>query len=195
MSEPEAKRQRTEIPVEYRCTRTNSMVDISSTLRHVSGDTEPSLVRDFLKQLLGLRVSVFTLLEELGQPFNLDNWIALQEMVLLWLKMYNVRRKDAATVAVCLRTQQQFLWVWWEARSIRIWTWPPELKDALINFCRALLCKALQSEPSPCKHGYAQRAFKEKPPLLEINDICSMCAKSMLNDLRMDYKCLSFQHI
>ena len=196
MSEPEAKRQRTDMSLEYRCTRNTSMVDIAATLRSVTGltGTVTPLVPGFLEQLLGPRVSVFTILvHDLNQPFSLDNGIALQELSLFWLRLFNVRRKDAPPLPTSLRKNQQFLWVWWEARPIRIWTWPADLRTALVQFCRAVLVKSLHTEPPPCRHGYNQHNFHERPVLATVDDICAMCAKSMLADLQADYKCVELE--
>ena len=142
------------------------------------------------------RVSVFTILvSHLGQSFSLDNGIAMQELVLFWLKMHNSSRSRAATTSTpqsSLKKQKQFVWIWWEARAVRIWTWPTELKDALVIMCTNILARALDNRAVTCQHGYNQQSFQHKPTMVTLDDICSCCTKSMMEDLRLDYKCLQF---
>ena len=71
-------------PFEYRCARTHSMVDVGTTVRKLAQEGGTSdvthLIPLFLERLVEPRVCVFTLLgDPLGQPFSLDNGLALQD--------------------------------------------------------------------------------------------------------------------
>ena len=183
---------------EYRCSRSSSLVDIGATVRRLANETEDQRIEDliplFLERLVGPRVCVFTILvHNLGQRFSLDNGMAIQELLLMWLKLFNTpRRSDSTQTPGDLRRTKQFCTVWWEARCVKIWTWPAEYKVGLIDMCHTLVAKALQPLPGMqcAAHGYQQQSFRVRPVFNNIQDICASCTCIMLEALRMDYKCI-----
>ena len=124
------------IALEYRCRRSNSLIDVGSTLRRAAMDPADRVaVGHFVERVTAPRVSVFTIIHsDLGQTFSLDNGVVMQELVLMWLKLFNAR-KGPISPLMELKKSKQFQIVWWEARTVRIFTWTPELRAALAELC------------------------------------------------------------
>lgn len=124
------------IALEYRCSRSNSLIDVGSTLRRAAMDPADRVaLSHFVERLTAPRVSVFTIIHsDLGQTFSLDNGVAVQELVLMWLKLFN-GKKGPISPLMELKKSKQFQIVWWEARVVRIFTWAPELRPALVELC------------------------------------------------------------
>ena len=103
--------------------------------------------------------------------------------------MVATQRKATNSRWLELKRNRQFQIVWWEARAVKIWTWPDDVRQTLIHFCILLLQKAFGAT-SDCEHGYTHGTFRVRPSICGDDDICGACTKTMLAELRMDYKCL-----
>jgi hypothetical protein len=151
------------------------------------------LIPLFLERLVEPRVCIFTLLmDSLRQPFSLDNGLALQETTLLWLRMTPSGRKSGPELPMlALKRTKQFHTVWWEARCVKVWTWPMELKDSLVELCHTLL-ETLSGNATECsKHGFEKMTFQVRPVFNQTSDICHDCTHLMFDQLRLDYKCIN----
>ena len=163
-----------------------------------TGEEASPLNALFLDRLIMPRVSVFSLLEaDLGQRFNLDNGLAVQELLWMWMRLQQRRVGEAMTLLGHLKTQRRFCTVWWEARAVKVFTWPEDLRIALVQSCRVVIQRALASPPRlECpEHGCDPLAqtFRKRPTVAEAADICSACSQLMLDCLRMDYKCIDLR--
>ena len=211
-----SKRRRTmvqEVAVEYRCTRSQSRVDIGATvhraLQDMPEEDAAQLIPLFIERLVEPRISVFTLLtEHLGQTFSLDNGLAVQEMILLWLRLWTTGRKGSNTESTMsqLKKNKVFHSVWWEARVVKIWAWPGHLQPAVVKLGRTLVERGTASPTVCATHGYDGGSFQSRnlfgrnnslsgvrPVFHTTEDICAACTATMLEQLRLDYKCISLQ--
>lgn len=104
-------------------------------------DLCPDLYPVLVRHLIGGRLSIFSILDvELGQRFSLDNGMALQDTMDLWLRRYRPPRLPIAhDVFRLLKKHREPLNVLWEGRDLRIWTWPMEMKPEVINVVRRIL--------------------------------------------------------
>jgi len=204
-SAPEKRaREGADLEVEYRAKRTNSLPDIAANGRKwaaerpASGDEAAigfeGLIPAVLRTLMRPRVTTFDLLTtELGLPFSLDNGVVLQELVLQRLPWVRAPRRsetdtDSAATTRRLWKERQPRTVWWEARTVRVWTWPAELRAALVEACRGVLACVRTAEP----RSDANRCGEEKHRGLEdLSAACAPCTWRLLEMLRGDYKCVS----
>ena len=72
--------------------------------------------------------------------------------------MVATQRKATNSRWLELKRNRQFQIVWWEARAVKIWTWPDDVRQTLIHFCILLLQKAFGAT-SDCEHGYTHACF------------------------------------
>ena len=185
-----------EPPVEYRSKQFTAIPDVGASVRKWSLEDAnqqrpaPELVEAFLRHVLEPRVSIFTLLAtpELGQRFSLDNGLVLQSLVTHWLQHYRIPKRvhgKEAEMLVSLKRERQARAVWWEARVVKIWTWPAEDAAALIGLCRTVLEAALAPEAGStiCTTTHGRN-------ISGTGDICASCTAKMLADLSADYKCV-----
>ena len=167
-----SKRRRTavqEVVMEYRCTRSQSRVDVGATVHRALQDLPEEdaalLIPLFLERLVEPRISVFTLLtEQLGQTFSLDNGLALQEMMLAWLRLWTTGRKGARTESTMaeLKKNKVFHSVWWEARVVKIWAWPAHLQPAVVELGRTLVERGTTCTTGCATHGYDSGSFQSR---------------------------------
>ena len=138
------KRPRHQMTVEYRSVRNLGVPDVASTVRKWSPPTaDPSqLIPTMLRSIFQPRVTVFdVLVDDLQRPFSLDNGYVLQELADHWLRLHRRGKPKAGAPGWHqeLKTQRQPRSVWWEARLLRIWTWPMELRAHLVHLCAPVL--------------------------------------------------------
>jgi hypothetical protein len=78
--------------------------------------------------------------------------------------------------------------VWWEARVVRIWTWPTEARSDLTDLCRVVL-SALPDATSTVPA--AGQCAGGPHRVTTLDDICPACTRSVFADLAVDYKCVT----
>jgi hypothetical protein len=196
----EPAREGVELYIEYRAKGTTSLPDVAATARKWAADGEPfeGMIPAVLRTLMRPRITVFDVLSaEAGLPFSLDNGVALQELVLqrlAWLGRAPKRSRsggDAAATTTASRrlwTERQPRTVWWEARTVRVYAWPAELREALAAACRGVLaCARGTGGPERCPERGIHRGG-----LPGLEAACVSCTRRRLEGLRADYKCVTF---
>lgn len=160
-----------------------------------------------IEQILAPRVSVFTILvDELGQQYSLDNGVALQSLVTYWLQLVQrppgkrARTGHTDSPLLVLKRERQARAVWWEARLVRIWTWPREVLGDLIALCRLLI-----DTVSGTDAGLSVCPVDQQHTVQKMEDVCAACTRTFLDRvailgtdwepvrdaLTLDYKCIS----
>lgn len=139
----------------------------------------------------------------LQQAFSLDNGVVLQEMVIFILangrkRIVNgeprespVKRgrskrgksTDTSAAAVeiqpeanpyyVLYEQREFSGVWWEARLVRVVTWPSALESLLLDFLGQMISMIMKVQASDlvCNHARPPRNIDV------LNDFCQACLR------------------
>lgn len=139
--------------------------------------------------MLAPRISVFTLLvSELGQTFSLDNGVAVQSLVNHWLQasLRKRARSSAEPPLLRLKRERQARAVWWEARMVRIWTWPVEVSEDLVTLCRTVI-QAVQQPDATCP-------TQGRHVVCQAEDICRPCTRAVFDVLAVDYKCITLEN-
>ena len=183
----------------YRTKQFTSIPDVGATVREwmrvlgPDGKTAADLIPLLLTQVVQPRVSVFSILcDDLNQTFSLDNGLAVQGLLMHWLRFVRPAKRrrtetdgDVPASLLALKREQQPLAVWWEARLVRLSTWPPSLREELVIMARAVIQAVTSAEcPSDsaeaCQHSI----------LTGLSDICVSCSHKVLAALTTDYKCV-----
>ena len=184
----------------YRARQFTAIPDVGATVRQwaasLGNGVEPqSLIPQLLHRTVHPRVSVFSLLvDKLGQSFSLDNGLAVQGLVMHWLGGVRTskRSRGGKQANVCgpllaLKRERQPWAVWWEARMVRLWTWPDTMTEELLLLCRAVIDAVTSGQPeAACEHS-----INDKVELTGLADICVPCSKAVLQRITADYKCAS----
>jgi hypothetical protein len=184
----------------YRARQFTAIPDVGATVQQWAaslgnGVDAQTLIPQLLHRTMHPRRSVFSvLLDKLGQSFSLDNGLAVQGLALHWLGGVRTskRRRAGQEANACgpllaLKRERQPWAVWWEARMVRLWTWPDTLSEELLLPCRAVI-DAVTSEPpaAACAHS-----INDKVEVTGLADICVLCSRAVLQRITADYKCAS----
>lgn len=180
-------------PTEYRSKQFTAIPDVGASVRKWGGAREEpasTLIPAFLDHVITPRVSLFTLLvSDLALPFSLDNGMALQTMVNHWLQCFRAPKRarsgtPCSDAVMALKRNRQARAVWWEARVVRIWTWPAEDGAALLRMARAVL-EAIIATGTPEGGGCTSSTHV----ITDTAEICAACTHRMYAELTVDYKC------
>ena len=194
----------------YKRRRMNSVLDVLataykaiSTLPPTQGSLEAA-VEQAVGRFTVPRISVFTLLmgPNVGLPpfgFSLDNGVVLQEFG--YFLLCRIRRAVAGTPGgeelqrhAELLPLREAVTVWWEARSVRILTWPEAQRadvEAFYHVVAKLVCRLLEAplpegEPAVMTAASCPRCGvddKKKTTLTcraSFDELCVVCLRRVL---------------
>lgn len=188
-----------EVEFVYKRRKVHSIPDILATAQTLQPVPDVRELDDFirfaLQRCVAPRISIFNYLgtPQLPQGFSLDNGVVLQEVGYFILSNIGRpnKRKEKKTANKELPSapppQQQMFHalyeeretsaVWWEARLVRMWTWPASLESLLLDFFRQMvaLIIEIQLSDSVCDH--------RKPPRTQngLADFCHACLRRQVN--------------
>jgi hypothetical protein len=132
--------------------------------------------------------------------------MALQTLLIHWLQRFRVPKKrgrgahhpnaaieDGVELLAALKRNRLPMAVWWEARVVRVWTWPPDDANRLTRVVRQLLDMVVADAADG--GGAGATSCTHPSTINSPADICRSCTRSLFGSLFVDYKCIELRSV